>query len=256
MEITKETYIELKSQKLLRREIAEKFNIPEWKLKKIIAKEGWGVTRPTLNNLKAFQLENELDYYWAGFIAADGNISDKNDLYVCLHHKDRNHLEKLLNFLKSNHAISENTDKYNRAQIGLRLPKQMADSLKDRFNIVPRKSLIYELPNINDSDNFRHYVRGYFDGDGSICESFSNKNSTTASLYATVTGSKSFINSLFETLPFKGSVQERENVSTLKYNTNSARDFLDYIYKNSSVYLDRKMLLYRRIIVEDKRTIR
>lgn len=256
MKVTKEKYIELKSQKLLRKEIAEKFNIPEWKLKKIIAKEGWGVVRPTIKNLKAFQAESELDYYWAGFIAADGNISDKNDLYVCLHHDDKNHLEKLLNFLKSNHAISENTDKYNRAQIGLRLPKQLAEVLKTNFNIVPRKSLIYELPNIIDSNNFRHYVRGYFDGDGCICESFSNKNSTTASLYATVTGSKSFINSLFETLPFKGSVQERENVSNIKYNTNSAKDFLNYIYKDSSIYLDRKMLLYKRIVVENKRIIR
>lgn len=256
MEITKEKYFELKSQKLLRREIAEKFNIPEWKLKKIIAKEGWGAIRPTIKNLNAFQLESELDYYWAGFIAADGNISDKNDLYVCLHHKDKNHLEKLLDFLDSNHTISENTDKYNRAQIGIRLPKDMVETLKNKFNIVPRKSLAYKLPDISNSINFNHYIRGYFEGDGCICESFSNKHSITTSLYASIVGSKSFINSLYEILPFKGSIQERANVSNIKYNTKSAKEFLNYIYKDCSIYLDRKMLLYKRLVVNNERCTR
>lgn len=256
MEITKENYFELKSQKLLRREIAEKFNIPEWKLKKLIAKEGWGAKRPTIKNLNAFQLEEELDYYWAGFIAADGNISDNNDLYICLHSDDYTHLEKLLSYLKSNHAISLNTDKYSRAQIGPRLPENMANTLINKFNIVPRKSLIYELPKIHESDNFRHYVRGYFDGDGSICESFSNKESTTATLYSTITGSKNFINSLYSVLPFKGSIQERDNVSTIKYNTKSAKEFLTYIYKDAFIYLDRKFILYKRIVVDNNRTIR
>src|SRR5271154_2141644 len=32
--------------------------------------------------------------YWAGFIAADGCITDKNVLVVCLSNVDKNHLEK------------------------------------------------------------------------------------------------------------------------------------------------------------------
>jgi hypothetical protein len=256
MEITKDEYFKFKAEKLKRSEIAAKFEIPEWKLKKIIAKEGWGTTRPKIQNLEAFMLENEADYYWAGFIAADGNISDNNDLYVCLHHDDKNHLCKLLDFLKSNHAISENTEKYNRAQIGLRLSEKTIDTLKTKFNVVPRKSLVYELPNISSSNNFKHFIRGYFDGDGCICESFSNKNSITSSLYATITGSNSFISSLSVELPYKGSIQVKTSVSTIKYNTNSAKQFLSFIYQDATIYLDRKMQLYRRIVENNERTVR
>lgn len=256
MEITKDNYFALKSQKLLRKEIAEIFNVPEWKLKKIIAKNKWGAVKPSINNLNAFNQEKELDYYWAGFIAADGNISDKNDLYVCLHYDDCLHLEKLLLFLNSNHAISKNTDKYYRAQIGLRLPEAMAEILKNKFNIIPRKSLIYELPDIYNSENFKHFLRGYFDGDGCICESFSNKNSKTASIYATITGSNNFINKLHKIMPFKGSIQQKHNVSTIKYNTNAAKELLNYLYKDASIYLDRKYILYNTLILNNLRKIR
>ena len=36
-----------------------------------------------------------------------------------------------------------------------------------KLDVVPRKSLIAEMPNINKS-LVRHFIRGYFDGDGNI----------------------------------------------------------------------------------------
>ena len=36
-----------------------------------------------------------------------------------------------------------------------------------KLGVVPRKSLIAEMPNINKS-LVRHFIRGYFDGDGNI----------------------------------------------------------------------------------------
>jgi DNA-binding transcriptional regulator WhiA len=260
MEITKENYDILKAQKLTRAKIAEQFDIPDWKLKKLIAKNGWGDVRPTIKNNSIFSLEDEHSYYWAGFIAADGNISDKNDLYICLHYDDTIMLTKILEYFMSNHKISSNTEKYNRSQIGLRLSNNTIDILKNKFNITTRKSLTYKLPKITNSDNFRHYLRGYFDGDGSICESFSNANSKTASIYANITGSKDFISQLQVFIKYKlditGHNQIKDTVSCLKYNTNDAKKLLEYMYVDSTVYLPRKYNLYNQLVVSDIRKSR
>jgi DNA-binding transcriptional regulator WhiA len=260
MEITKENYDILKAQKLTRAMIAEQFGIPDWKLKKLIAKNGWGVARPTIKNNNIFSLEDESSYYWAGFIAADGNISDKNDLYICLHYDDTVMLTKILEYFMSNHKVSSNNEKYNRSQIGIRLSESAVTILRDKFNITPRKSLTYQLPNIANSDNFRHYLRGYFDGDGSICESFSNINSKTASLYANITGSKDFISQLQLVIQNKlgitGHNQIKETVSCLKYNTNDAKILLKYLYSDSTIYLPRKYNLYKHLVLEGFRKTR
>jgi hypothetical protein len=259
VDITKENYDKLKSTKITRAAIAKHFEIPEWKLKKIIAKEGWGVTRPTIKHLTAFAEESEEAYYWAGFIAADGNISDENDLYVCLNYDDTVMLEYILKYLQSNHKISSNTDKYYRSQIGLRLNNNMVEILKNKFNVTPRKSLTYELPSLPD-EMFRHFLRGYFDGDGCICESFSNTNSTTATLYTSIIGSKSFIialrDKLREELGIWGTMQERDNVNNIRYNTNASKKLMSYMYENSIVSLPRKYALYDKIIVQSSRKTR
>lgn len=260
MEINKENYDKLKARKLLRREIAEIFNLTEWQLKKLIAKNKWGIVRPAIQNKKAFSEESEEAYYIAGFIAADGNISDANDLYVCLNYDDTIILEKILKYLQSNHKISSNTDKYYRSQIGLRLPEDMATILQNKFNIIPRKSLIYTLPNITASPMFKHYLRGYFDGDGCICESFSNKNSTTATLYTSIVGSNLFINDLYKVLyniiGITGIMQNKGNVDTIRYNTNSSKMLLKYLYEDSTIFLPRKYQLYNNIIVNSNRKTR
>lgn len=262
MEITKENYDKLKEQKLTRAKIAEQFNIPEWKLKKLIASNGWGITRPKVRNDTAFIEESEAAYYWAGFIAADGNISDKDDLYICLHSKDTEHLHKFLSYLKSNHAVSTNNDKYTRSQIGLRLPPPIASSLKNKFNIVPRKSLTYKLPDIVESDNFRHYVRGYFDGDGSVGEYFNNDESILSSLSCNITGSNDFIQSLYTVLKNKldvlGCVCKRKDsdVSVISFKLKDTRKLLNYMYDSSTVSLSRKFVIYHKICVENRRKFR
>lgn len=244
MELTLEKYTELKIQKLTRLQIANYFKIPEWKLKKHISQNGWGAKRPTIGNILAFSEFSEESAYWGGFIAADGCITNES-LKICLSYDDLAHLEKFKAFMKSTHKITINTDKYYRCEIGFKQETVLND-LRNKYNITERKSLIYELPKL-DNNSFRHFLRGYFDGDGCICESFSNKNSITATLYTTITGSNSLIKSLYERIDLPGTIQFKENVSVIKYNTNSSFELLDYMYSDSSIYLDRKFALYKQV---------
>lgn len=253
----KEQYFELKSKGLKRAEIAAIFNIPEWKLKKIISAEGWGVKRPIIGNQEAFNYLTAESCYWGGFIGADGCITG-DFLKIMLNYDDTSHLEKFKAFIQSTHAISSNTDKYYRSEIGFK-NGVILNGLKTHFNITPNKSGTYRMPTIP-KDLFRHYLRGYFDGDGCICESFSNKNSTTATIYTTICGSNYFIpeleNSLFTILNIRGTVAQKSRHQVLKYCTNASKTLLDFMYKDSNIYLERKYQLYKRIMVDNIRMTR
>lgn len=251
MEMTHSNYINLKDQKLTRKQIADKFSIPEWKLKKEIAKQGWGRKQPSVSNISFFDTYTEASAYWGGFIGADGCVSN-DTLQIVLNYDDTPHLVKFKESVGSDHKITSNIDKYYRSSFGFK-NHNINNKLKEFYNIIPAKSLVYELPQDIPIDFFRHYLRGYFDGDGCICESFSNIKSTTATLYTTFAGSNKFIpalsDKLYTILGIKGSIQLRDNHSILKYCTNASKDLLHYMYDNSSVYLDRKFNLYNKIIV-------
>lgn len=255
-------YTELKEEKLSRLEIANYFEIPEWKLKRIISENGWGKKAPLIGNLSAFNSYNEESCYWAGFLAADGNVDRKGRIRLMLNYDDILHLEKFKTYLKSTHKVSSNTSTYNRCSFEF-TNKQMCNALTDNFNIVPEKSLVLQFPSLISGDMIKHFIRGYFDGDGSVCESFSNKNSITATLYATfVGGSYDFIQHIFtyfsNTLGTVGHLQDFGTGKKwqIKYNTNDAKLVLSYMYENSKIYLDRKYSLYNRIVVKDIRLTR
>lgn len=261
MELTFENYTNLKLQGLKRAEIANEFSIPEWKLKKHIAANNWGKASPVIGNESAFDDYSEESCYWAGFIAADGNVDSKNRIRVMLKYDDILHLEKLREYLKSTHSISSNTTTYNRCSFEI-TSAHIREMLEFNFNIVPNKTDKYKLPSIPKA-YLRHYVRGYFDGDGSICESLSNINSITATLYATFSsGSAEFIKSLYNRLNTElnlgGHLQDFNTRKKwqIKYNTNDAKSLLAWMYENSTVYLERKYNLYSHIVVHDNRKMR
>lgn len=256
--ITFEYYQELKARKLKRAEIAEVLGIPDWKLKKLIAANGWGKQIPTVFE-QCFSEVDEYSAYWAGFIAADGNVDSKHRVRLMLKHSDLQHLYKFREFCGSTHTIQENTTKYDRCAIEFTSAK-VAKDLEGLFSIVPNKTTTLQAPRVNLGGNLRDFIRGYFDGDGSICESFSNQNSNTASLYATFcSGSKDFTAYLVEVLRCLGctfSVQTFDTKQQIKLNTLQAIKFLDWMYKDAAVYLDRKYSLYENTVVNGNRITR
>lgn len=117
-----------------------------------------------------FSEMNELSCYWAGFIAADGNIrqpkqNERFGLQITLSQKDESQLSQFLSDIESSHKIY----KTNRGEchIHVRSNKLCLDLL-DNFNITPRKTLTYTPVNNIPSELVRHFIRGYIDGDGSF----------------------------------------------------------------------------------------
>ena len=124
--------------------------------------------------------------YWAGFLAADGNVDKKkNRICLALATKDKNHIEKFKKDLGLENPIidsirTDNRESFKQAEYynsKIRFTsKQIAQDLKNNFNITPAKSKTYQFPeHLKDHPNLHHFIRGLIDGDGWIY----NSNSTT-----------------------------------------------------------------------------
>ena len=207
------------------------------------------------------------ELYWGGFLASDGCVDSDNRVRLYLHSKDIAHLEKFKAYVNKPHKI-QHSEKYPDRCAFEFTDRNYVEFLEEHFNIVPKKSLTYQIPLLFDNQ-YPDFFRGLFDGDGCICESFSNRASKTATLYATLTGSADCVSEFYllmeKHLGIVGHIQNRAKYGTtgnpfscVKYNTNKAKLLLSYLYKDStlSTRLDRKFELYDDIIVKGIRLTR
>jgi hypothetical protein len=133
-------------------------------------------------------------YYSAGFIAADGNV-DKNQsmIQIKIHQSDKAVLEKILAYSNGNNPIHIYDKGVDKGLCSLRLNNFFwVKDLKDKFNIVPNKSLILEPPNFDlaktPPELVKSFIIGYIDGDGGI---YRRKNFNTLELY--ILGTKAMV---------------------------------------------------------------
>lgn len=129
-----------------------------------------------------WDIPNITNSYFGGFIAADGNISDKS-VIISLSTKDILILERLKKVSEFTGLIRS----YSRKNYQKETYKQVSTicfntigkwiiDLKKHFNIVPAKSLIIQPPNLNNDLLKFVYLIGFLDGDGWI--SFSRNRLT------------------------------------------------------------------------------
>jgi len=118
------------------------------------------------HNRLFFKYPCTLNSYWAGFIAADGNIrKNHNELRISLACKDQGHLERFKADLEFTGNIK--VDKRGCANISVS-GVEIVDDLRNNFNIVPNKTLILVPPSGLDHFCIMAFILGYIDGDGSI----------------------------------------------------------------------------------------
>lgn len=106
--------------------------------------------------------------YWGGFLAADGYINpNKNRLNINLKAEDGYILERLVRFTQyTGRLYTGNGGKT--AVFYLNSCANICADLEKHFNIVPKKSLILQPPNLVEEDHIKAFIVGYIDGDGCI----------------------------------------------------------------------------------------
>lgn len=216
-----------------------------------------GVRKHFFNENYFENIDTEEKAYWLGFIAADGSIvkSSKYNsyrLYINLSHIDKNHLEKFKTAIGANDIELEeymSTDGFCNpngtitSRIVLNSLKLCADLAK--YHIHQRKSYDIEMPNIND-DLIPHYLRGFFDGDGSYYYQYDVKNNRYRYSFEVVGVSEVLFKQIQEYLlsvNIKTNIYYRKGAKSIRLMSGSRQEILkliDLLYSNSNIYLDRK----------------
>lgn len=223
----------------------------KYKLKSSINSQG---ARKQRFNEDYFELiDTEEKAYWLGFIAADGCVytesSGSHRLQINLKGSDIKHLNKFQEAIGSNYKIVEKIVKTSPVcQLKVN-SKKLCNDLR-KLNIIERKSIIFNPPIIRE-DLKRHFVRGYWDGDGWIKETKrSNQNGCRYNIG--IVGGLNAMNYFKDILPIEFNIYKlkyNDNVVSLEASSkNTIIEMYDYLYKNATVYLDRKKDKYENIM--------
>lgn len=254
--------------------VAKEFNCSSSYVWKIIKENGISIIPQTQTQRKRFVNENffnnidsEEKAYWLGFLYADGcvqwNGSNSGNVTITL--KDKEHLEKFNKSLESNYPIQSYIVKkgigagniYYRVSI---TSKKLAESLtKHGCHANKTYDLIYPSESIfADKSLIQHFIRGYFDGDGSVFISeekhWRNKTITNVIHYR-FCGTENMMKNIQAELNLKGRLEKNKKAKCL-YELSYKRKkklipFYLYLYKNATIYLNRKKEKFDKYIQEE-----
>ena len=199
-------------------------------------------------------IDTEEKAYWLGFIFVDGNIKNvsKSSAYtfeISLKGLDINHLYKFNSFMKhekNNIKLSKSKCKgkiFERCR-WIVSDKHLWNTLNN-LGCTPKKSLTLEFPKNIKFKLIRHFIRGYFDGNGCITRYV---YINTVSPRIEIIGTYNFLNAIKDIIniecKFRHDKRHSDKTYILEFNKESGIKFINYIYDDSSIYLDRKYKLY------------
>lgn len=197
-------------------------------------------------------IDTEDKAYWLGFIQADGCIYRQETTYrfqINLSRKDKDQLERFNKTINSTYKITDKkVGKYEVSMLKIN-SKPFCERLM-KHGIVPRKSLNDFLPDLP-NELLRHFVRGFFDGDGGI--SLKGKKARVSFV-----GSKEFLTKFKQVLITNAGVQFspksiQKNCKSKAYQMNldvrkDIAKLYDYMYKEAVVYMPRKKEKFTRYL--------
>ena len=246
----KEDIIKLYSQGLCAREILEKYCDKvhtENTIMSIVKNVGIGRNRGcvTNGNIDYFDnIDSEEKAYFLGLLLTDGNLhrvkrnTEQYIIQISLKLEDIDIIKKFQHALNSTNKVRI-FERGNRKEcmFGISSKKLAFDLMK--WGVTPVKTFKTEL-NFNIPKNlFHHYVRGIFDGDGTV---FISKGRLRFGFYGTHKLVSQVQDWLISQINISNNkVFDKETVSFVVYQRpKDVKNFYDLIYKDASIYLKRK----------------
>jgi len=216
--------------------------------------------------------EGELKYYFLGLISADGSIvSYRNEQAVelCLNKVDVGILEKLRDRISPDRPIHAKPHKKNSKSDAMRFKisgKEIVNMLS-LYMPTHRKSLDLTYPDNIPDEYFRHYLRGYIDGDGTIGVARNQQivNGKLKKYFVTrlrILGTENFLSGLTKAIhrtmriaPVKIQRKGLENVFQIEYTGKSADCILAHVYLDTDLFIERKYRVWRYIVETNQETL-
>ncbi len=250
------------NESLTCRDLDRRFGFKYEKSRKILKRNGLSIRNNIFKLRRKYSLDEsffekidtEEKAYILGFLYADGCIY-KTSLIVNLCFIDNDILEKIKVSLKWQGPIKtkkacyvtiKDKKTYSKEQKSLYIRSQKLTNDLIKLGCVPRKSLILKFPTEEQVPThlLSHFIRGYFDGDGSIAFYLrDNRLKQCVSMVSTIDFCTKLIDFAKNKLNIHFSIYKYPNNSTMSINissTNGCKYFLDWLYKDATIYLDRK----------------
>jgi hypothetical protein len=209
--------------------------------------------------------------YFLGFLYADGNNSkEANYVRVDLARKDRDILVKLANLIylenPERHIKEQDREKeykgkeviYHTSYFNIN-SKHICGKLEE-LGCPQRKGLILTFPQwLTDHELQRHFIRGYYDGDGGVYLTDVKTRGATTKMISTLAFCRS-INTIIMTQtgiqfgePYND-VEDKDVYTVHLAGNRQIAHFLDWLYKDATIYLDRKYDLYQELLEKNRET--
>jgi intein-encoded DNA endonuclease-like protein len=211
------------------------------------------------------KIDTEHKAYWLGFMYADGNIHENKGkslrVSIGLDSKDTKHLEKFKESLKW-----EGTIRIYKRGIKAKRPDHYTSTIKIRSNkmgldlidkgCVIRKTLVATFPDFSKVPKslIHHFIRGYFDGDGSVFisnEKHWRNGKISPVIHCRYIGTKNMMEKIAEITGFPAVVVKKyrnsnqPNIYVIEIKRNPrCRKMMEFLYKDSTVYLERKKEIF------------
>lgn len=203
------------------------------------------------------KIDTEDKAYFLGLFYADGYVASNkaHSPYsgICLSGDDELEiLSKFKLFCKFTGPIllkKKLKNKYKQPYTICIINKEFRNNLI-KNGCVPNKSLVLKFPTfeIIPKNLFHHFLRGFWDGDGSITF-YEKKSEISTSALTSVDFARGFINFIKKEINIKFGYYKRNKSIDLRISgkTNAIK-FLLYIYKDANIFLKRKRNCFNNFI--------
>ena len=237
------------------RAIGREYNCDKKTVKKLLSENNVELTRtchvPYSFNENFFEnIDTPDKAYVFGLWCADGCIVAPHAIKITLQEDDRELLEKVRKIMDIEKPLvfterSKKNPKWKNTYGIVLYSDKMFSDLK-KMGCTERKSLTLEFPSFLSEELMSHFIRGYFDGDGSVSKKRRGCGSSIVS-------STIFCEKLYDYLTNKLNIEchwvkVKENPKTSKiciYKKVETKKLMDFMYKDADLYMERKYRIFK-----------
>lgn len=217
-----------------------------------------GNGRKHFMNFDYFKTWSKNMAYIVGFISADGYIDKDSSFFrIGLQERDFGHLEKIRKEIeytgdvrRTIHRIG--TKEYPTAELSVASRHVVKDLMN--VGIANNKSFTTNMDKVPEEYRL-DFIRGYFDGDGSIGEQWTKKSKTPMLRVRICSGSKRILEQIVEHLEklevkrVNINKDSRKELYEITYSQNASKQIYKLFYEDEkSIYLDRKKEKFEDIL--------
>ena len=205
-------------------------------------------------------INDEKSAYLLGLIIADGSIS-KNGCSFCIGLAEPiTFMKKLANYIYINKdarfSYPKKQKPHHKQLISFSVNRKKIVNDLIKLGVTNNKSLTVKLPLIYDRNLERHMIRGLFDGDGSISYRLikqCSKKQFRINFACNKFIAKQLKCIIKSELDMNMSICKLKNIKLCGLEGNiQLKKFLDWLYKNATIYLPRKHKLYEELKTQHK----